>query len=817
MKWIYKPSSLGQRLLMAVLIVTFASTFRELLFIGIGRNIPFLFYYPAVTLAALYGGLSAGLLATALSATLVIFRIQAGSTSSVESLAMIVFILSSTLVSFLCRSLRRDHEQVILVQKETEALNQKLKHEIAEHKLAKSAQARLAAIVTSSAEAIIGKDLAGVITSWNPAAEKIFGYCAGEIIGTSILRLIPAERHPEEVRILSLIEAGKTVTDFETVRRNSEGRLIEVSITFSPILDAGGSVMGVSKMVRDITARRQAERRQEESEERYQDLVANASDLVFILAPDGAFVSVNPVVEMISGLGEAHWIGKPFAPLVHPDDRPLAWEMLQRTLKDELVPPYELRGHPGLPQLVRMELTLFARKDDRGKIIGAMGIGRDITARQQAKQMLAASEHKYRRLYESITDGIASVALSGQIQEFNPAYAQMLGYPDEELLRLTYVDLTPEKWHAIEARIIQEQILPRGYSEVYEKEYRRQDGTVFPVELRVLASKDAYGQVTGMWAIVRDITERKRMAAALAEERMRLKTLVDQLPMAVYMKDLAGRKILTNPLDVAYIGAASEAEVLGLTDAAFFPPDSVALTEAKERQIFTTGHALLNNEQSLVMRDGSRRWMLASKIPVFDAANQPACLIGFTMDITERKRREEELAEAKAAAEQANQAKSEFLAMMSHEIRTPMNADLGMTSLLLETPLDAKQAGFVRTVADSGEVLLSIINEILDFAKIESGQPLPLENEIFDLSVLLDGVIQLLRPRTEAGGLALKAELAPGLPAALNADDGRLRQVLLNLVGNAIKFTSQGGVTVRVRPLQSAAGRGSRWPTPAWA
>ncbi|MEI6196418.1 MAG: PAS domain S-box protein [Verrucomicrobiota bacterium] len=360
-------------------------------------------------------------------------------------------------------------------------------------------------------------------------------------------------------------------------------------------------------------------------------------------------------------------------------------------------------------------------------------------------------------------------------------------------------------------------VLPRGYSEVYEKEYRRQDRTVFPVELRVLASKDAYGQVTGMWAIVRDITERKRMAAALAEERMRLKTLVDHLPMAVYLKDLAGRKILTNPLDVAYIGAASEAEVLGLTDAAFFPPDSVALTEAKERQIFTTGHALLNNEQSLVMRDGSRRWMLASKIPVFDAANQPACLIGFTMDITERKRREEELAEAKAAAEQANQAKSEFLAMMSHEIRTPMNADLGMTSLLLETPLDAKQAGFVRIVGDSGEVLLSIINEILDFAKIESGQPLPLENEIFDLSVLLDGVIQLLRPRTEAGGLALKAELAPGLPAALNTDDGRLRQVLLNLVGNAIKFTSQGGVKVRVRPLQSAAGRGSRWPTPAWA
>ena len=215
-------------------------------------------------------------------------------------------------------------------------------------------------------------------------------------------------------------------------------------------------------------------------------------------------------------------------------------------------------------------------------------------------------------------------------------------------------------------------------------------------------------------------------------------------------------------------------------------------------------------------KDGRWVWMHnRGQIVTRSAGGQPLMVYGASVDITTQRQAAEQLQQtnlsleaanerANALAEQAteaNRAKSEFLAMMSHEIRTPMNAVLGMNSLLLNTPLDARQTEFARTVATSGEALLDIINDILDLSKIEAGGQLQIEEQPFSLRKLAGGVVQLLQPRAQERGLSLAADLAEDIPDWLQGDAGRLRQVLMNLAGNGLKFTDRGGVKIRVRLL----------------
>ena len=212
-------------------------------------------------------------------------------------------------------------------------------------------------------------------------------------------------------------------------------------------------------------------------------------------------------------------------------------------------------------------------------------------------------------------------------------------------------------------------------------------------------------------------------------------------------------------------------------------------------------------EWTYLRKDGSRFQVLLSVTALFDEHQTVTGYLGIASDITERKRVANELLKAKEAAETANRAKSDFLAMMSHEIRTPMNAVLGMTNLLLETPLDPKQKEFARSVATSGEALIEIINDILDFSKIEAGEHFQIEEEVFSLHELVEAVGQLLQPRAAARGIALTIEVAADIPDFLQSDGGRLRQVLVNLVGNGLKFTDHGAVTIRVRRVQAEVGR----------
>jgi PAS domain S-box-containing protein len=285
--------------------------------------------------------------------------------------------------------------------------------------------------------------------------------------------------------------------------------------------------------------------------------------------------------------------------------------------------------------------------------------------------------------------------------------------------------------------------------------------------------------------------------AELDYERFLLNTLLAYSPDYIYFKDPEGRFLRVSQALVAHFRAREPAEVLGKTDFDFFPPEQARKFQADEQRVMQGGQPLIDQPEPQPSVDGQPAWVSTSKVPLRAPDGTIVGTFGISRDITLRIRAEEALRVAKEAAEAASRAKSDFLANMSHEIRTPLNAVIGMTELVLETELSGPQREYLKMVLESGESLLSVVDDILDFSKIEAGR-LSLQTAEFDLRDDLGDAMKSLAFRAHRKGLELICEIQPDVPERLVGDLGRLRQVLVNLVGNAVKFTERGEVVVQV-------------------
>jgi two-component system, sensor histidine kinase and response regulator len=298
------------------------------------------------------------------------------------------------------------------------------------------------------------------------------------------------------------------------------------------------------------------------------------------------------------------------------------------------------------------------------------------------------------------------------------------------------------------------------------------------------------------------IMELESAAKSLKREAQMLRALIDGLPDFLYAKDLDSRFVIANE-SVAVAMRATPSELTGRSDADFYAPELAKSFLEDDQSVLRSGEPLINRSERAKDGDGNDIIILTTKVPLKDEHGITIGLVGVGRNITERVRAEEETNLAREAAEAANRAKSEFLANMSHEIRTPMNGVIGMSELLLETLLDAGQRECAETIHESGRTLLAIINDILDFSKIEAGR-LELELLEMDLRTTVEDTSRVLAVQAHAKGVELTVSIDPTIPELIVGDPGRLRQVITNLAGNAIKFTARGEVNIEVQRLEFA-------------
>jgi two-component system, sensor histidine kinase and response regulator len=389
----------------------------------------------------------------------------------------------------------------------------------------------------------------------------------------------------------------------------------------------------------------------------------------------------------------------------------------------------------------------------------------------------------------------------------------MLGAAREEIVGRHPAELSPPaqpdgRPSAAAAREYMEAALTRG-SQQFEWVHRRADGSDFFAEVSLTAVP--WGRSRALFVTWHDITRRRQAEAALARERTLLHGIIDALPDRIYAKDRECRFVLNNKAHITALGAAGQEEVLGRTDFDFRESHIAAPRMAEDRSVMASGQALLNHEEADVQADGMTRHLLVSKVPFRGHDGEVVGLVGISRDITARRRAEEELRKTNAQlaettdearrlaleAEQANIAKGEFLANMSHEIRTPMNGVIGMTGLLAQTDLTEEQRQYLDIVRISADALLSVINDILDFSKIEA-RKLAIESIPFDLRTAVENAAELMAVKAHEKALSLGCLVEPDVPSLVKGDPGRMRQVLLNLAGNAVKFTERGEIVIRV-------------------
>jgi PAS domain S-box-containing protein len=652
-----------------------------------------------------------------------------------------------------------------------------------------SAQSRL--LAENSTDVVVRLDLDFVCRYLSPACRAILGYAPDALVGTAALSLI----HPDDSERLDELRlamaAGRERADLTARIRHRDGHWAWGEISLRLVSGPAGEPPEIVGTVRDISRRIETQNALRESQARLQSILDCAPVAISLKDLAHRYVVMNRQYQAWYGVTEAQQLGRSLSAVgTDPVFTELMESIESRVVATGKAVMLEMREPEIGTAPVWESITKFPIRGADGIIIGVGTLNMDVSERKAAEAAIRESEERFRLLVEGVQDyAIYALDTAGRVKSWNSGAERIKGYAAEEIIgQDSAIFYTEEDRRRGEpARALGAAL--QGARYIAEGWRVRRDGSRFWASERLTALRNPIGELLGFATVTRDLTE-----LTIEQEQRRL--IVEAAPNGMLIVDETGTIKLANSAVERIFGYGGGA-LLG-QPVEILVPEIRRQDHVARRIAFAGDKAPRPAALDLVGRraDGSEVPVEVDLSPVETPRGR--IVIAAVTDVTARRAAEQALQAAKDAAEEANRAKSDFLACMSHEIRTPMNGIIGFADLLLDGTLTAEQRRQVKLVKDAGKALLAIINDILDVSKIEAGK-LELERIPLSPAAVADGAVSIIRAEATAKGLALGIAVAADVPAWIAGDPTRLRQILLNLLNNAVKFTERGTIALSIQ------------------
>jgi PAS domain S-box-containing protein len=674
----------------------------------------------------------------------------------------------------------------------------------------KLSEKRYRAIVENQTELVCRFLPDTTLTFVNDAYCHYFDIPVEDLLGKQFLSLLP-EKDRQLIHSHLQILFNNPKIDQQSHEHqvfDANGKIVWQRWTNLALRDKNDVIIEFQSVGIDITERKQAEEALQASKDFINKINQVMPNIVFIFdVIEKKVLYVNEQIETYLGYSPPvikEMGSRVITELTHPEDLNLVIENQQKLAKaldgEVIEAEYRLKHAQGNWCWFLRKAVVFER-NAAGQAKQFLAVSQDITERKQAEEALRKSEERFELAMRGATDGLWDINYETEQAYYSPRFKQMLGFDEPESLTPDEVILMLHPDDVDEVLSVSKAYIDQKISHFkHTFRIRHKQGHYIWVLSRAIAVWNKQGQPLRMVGTNMDLTLQKQIEDELRQQQEFLRLVIDSVPQFIFWKDRKSRYLGCNQNFAKIANVDTPEQIIGKTD--FDLPltaEQMAFYRTVDRRVMESNTPEYHIIETVQLADGQQRWLDTNKIPLHNAVGEVMGILGSFEDITERKQAEEQLQKALQAAEVANHAKSAFLANMSHELRTPLNAVLGYTQIFLtDKTLDKQLQEGIEIIHRNSEYLLALINDILDISKVEAGQ-LEFSPKDIDFSKFLSGITELFQMRTQQKNIVFDYKALSALPPIIHADEKRLRQILLNLLSNAMKFTEKGSVSLKVK------------------